>query len=429
MAGWRVWVRSRVRDPTPRMQAYSPETADKMRLESSDPLPLRAHTMRIRDVRAPLTGFVAMGVFWGAWGTLVPDIRAATGASDAALGAALLCVAVGAIPSMIAGGRLVDRFGVRALLPLSVAAFGLSAVLPAAAPNPVVLGAALLVVGMASGFMDVVMNAGVAQAEAETGRRSMQFAHGSFAVTYVAAALLSGQARGAGYGPLPVLAVVAVSCLVLAVLARRWAPEAAPATAAKERQRPDLILIGLGVIGGIAFLSENGLQSWSALFLERLLSAPPQISSLAPATVGLAVAVGRFGGQVLAERISDKAMLFGGACLGLVGSLVFATATTVASALAGIFVAAGGVSVLAPAALGLAGRSVPPDQRGSAVATVGVIAYGGFFVGPAMLGFLSDGFGLRTAMASLAACALLAVAVGLAIAPRLGPGRRPGATG
>ena len=371
--------------------------------------------MRIGDIRSPLMGFVAMGLFWGAWGALIPEIQGVTSASDAALGAALLAVAVGAIPSMIAGGRLVDRFGLRRLLPSAIAAFGLAALLPALTASPIGLGLALLVVGMTSGFMDIVMNAGIAEAESRTGRHAMQFAHGTFAAVYTVTALAAGQARGAGFEADAILGAVAVACIGLAAASRRGAPVAASRTGAPRRQHPSPILIALGLVGAIAFMSENGLQSWGALFLERLLAAPPEISSLAPAAVGLAVAVGRFAGQGLTALIGDMAMLLVGALLGGLGCLVFALSGSLATALAGIFVGAAGVSVLAPTALSLAGRLAGPERRGAAVATVGVIAYGGFFVGPALIGFVSQGFGLRAAILVLAACAGPVIALALAI--------------
>lgn len=372
-------------------------------------------------------GFLAMGVFWGAWGTLIPAVRATTGASDASLGAALLCVAAGAIPSMIAGGRLVDCLGVRLLVPLSIAMFGASALLPALAPTVIWLAAALFLLGMCSGFMDIVINAGIAEADARSGHASMQFAHGSFAAAYVVVALVSGQARGAEFGPLPILAVVAIVCLCLALLARLWVGEAGtPPAKQSDGYRPSPFLIALGAIGAVAYLTENGLQSWSALFLERLLSAGPELSSIAPATVGLAVAVGRFSGQAVTERLGDRTVIVAGASCAVLGSLFFAVSTSPLMAYAGIFLAAAGVSVITPAALGIAGRRATPVARGSAVATVAVIAYSGFFLGPAILGFLSESYGLRVAMGSLSVGALLTIVIAiLIVSPRSKPSAAP----
>ena len=69
-------------------------------------------------------------MFWGAWAACLPAIQRATGASDAQLGLALLCVALAALPAMLVAGRLSDAFGAARLVPISLVFFGLVATLP-----------------------------------------------------------------------------------------------------------------------------------------------------------------------------------------------------------------------------------------------------------------------------------------------------------
>ena len=369
----------------------------------------------VRTIRAPLMAFFAMGIFWGAWGALVPDVKATTGASDGELGLALLFVALGAVPAMLVGGRLSDRIGAP-LLPASVAVFALAVALPGLAPSPAWLAAALFLVGLGSGLMDVAMNARVGAAEAATGMRSMHLAHGLFAVLYLLAAFATGMLRSIGATPSVVLAGAAVLLLVLAALARSkgHAPEAGTAdgddggpTGSSVLRLPEGYVVLFGVIAFAAFLSENAWQSWSALHLERSFGAEPWLGSLGPATVGVAVAIGRLGGQALTGRVSDGAMLLGSAALAIAGALAFALAPSVAWAMPALFVAALGASVIAPTVLSLAGRTASASRRGTAVATVSVIAYTGFFVGPAVMGGLSEAHGLRAALGAVAAILVL----------------------
>ena len=369
----------------------------------------------VRTIRAPLMAFFAMGIFWGAWGALVPDVKATTGASDGELGLALLFVALGAVPAMLVGGRLSDRIGAP-LLPASVAVFALAVVLPGLAPSPAWLAAALFLVGLGSGLMDVAMNARVGAAEAATGVRSMHLAHGLFAVVYLLAAFATGMLRSIGATPSVVLAGAAVLLLVLAALARSkgHAPEAGTTggeaggpTGSSVFRLPEGYVVLFGVIAFAAFLSENAWQSWSALHLERSFGAEPWLGSLGPATVGVAVAIGRLGGQALTGRVSDGAMLLGSAALAIAGALAFALAPSVAWAMPALFVAALGASVIAPTVLSLAGRTASASRRGTAVATVSVIAYTGFFVGPAVMGGLSEAHGLRAALGAVAAILVL----------------------
>lgn len=364
-----------------------------------------------RTIRAPLMAFFAMGIFWGAWHALVPDVKIAVGADDGALGLALLCVALGAVPAMVLGGRLVDRIE-PGLLPATVLAFGVAAVLPGLAGSPVELGAALFVLGLASGMMDVVMNARIGAIEAATGVRAMHMAHALFAVVYLVVALGTGAARDAALDPPVILTSVGAAIVALGLVTARLGREdriarpdlddVTPDADGLVRRRIDGPVLLLGIIAFAAFLSENGWQSWSALFLERTFEVDPWLGSMGPAVVGTALAVGRFGGQALAMKVSDAALIAGAAIVAIAGGTAMALAPSPIVVFASLFVAAAGASVIAPSALSLAGRTAEPRRRGAAVATVGVIAYTGFFVGPAMLGFVADAAGLRTALGMIA---------------------------
>ena len=61
-----------------------------------------------------LAAFLALGLFWGAWASVLPSVQRATHVSKGTLGFALLFVTLAAIPTMLfAAGPLVDRFGMR----------------------------------------------------------------------------------------------------------------------------------------------------------------------------------------------------------------------------------------------------------------------------------------------------------------------------
>ena len=58
-----------------------------------------------------LVGFAAFGVFWGAWGAVLPALQQRSGADDGKLGLALVVLGLGALVSMRATGVLLDRLG------------------------------------------------------------------------------------------------------------------------------------------------------------------------------------------------------------------------------------------------------------------------------------------------------------------------------
>jgi MFS family permease len=369
-----------------------------------------------RSALGPFAGFASFGILWGAWAALVPLTRADVGASEGALGLALLCVAVGSLPAMLLVGPAINRRG-RRVLPWVLAAQAVTAVLIALAGSVPVLAAALFAMGAASGAVDVAINSAAGDVEAHTGRRVMQLAHALFSAGVLAGAVGAGLAREAGAGRLPILAAVAVVILA-AALANRGAASPAPAAASRSRIRFRRPFVLIGIACGAAFLVEGGIENWSALYLEQDLDATPALSALGPGAYALAMVTGRLTGQWLTGRLPDRVLLACGAAVATVGLVLTTAAPGVPMAVLSFFLGGLGVSVAAPVALAAAGRGAPAGERGSAVATVTTIGYLGFLVGPAMTGAAAEVVGLRAAFLLLAAVAA-ALAAG-ALRLRLG---------
>src|SRR3954466_4408266 len=85
---------------------------------------------RSAAVTGPIGAFVGMGVFWGTWAALLPEIKRATGptaaqprlapaSTDGQLGLAIGLALTAALPAMLLTGRAHDRFGAR-LLPVTL---------------------------------------------------------------------------------------------------------------------------------------------------------------------------------------------------------------------------------------------------------------------------------------------------------------------
>jgi MFS family permease len=356
--------------------------------------------------RGSISAFAAFGVFWGAWAVLLPAVKERTGASVGELGVALLFIAAAALPAMLAAGALIDRFGPR-LLPASAVFFGVAVLLPGLANSVWQLVLALIVVGAASGALDVSINYGATSIEACGGAPIMQKAHASFSGGFFIGSLLAGVARQAGAEPVAILAVTALVPFVSA-----WLNRDAVSLPAPPERRPfgitlTRMLVGLGLLCGIAFVVESGIEEWSALFLETELGASPGISGLGPAFFAAAMVSGRTLGSSLAVRIGDRTLLSGGALVSACGLSIAATATTTPVAVVGFFLGGAGISVAAPVLLGAAGRGASTEERGTSVASVTTISYLGFLCGPPLVGVVSGALDLRAGIALLAAIAVV----------------------
>ncbi|HEY9335051.1 MAG TPA: MFS transporter [Kribbella sp.] len=359
----------------------------------------------------PVAGFAAFGLFWGAWGAILPAVRAGAGVNDGELGVALLMIGLGALLSMRLTGYLIDRYG-GMVLPVVMVLFALCGVLPALAGSVVSLSGALLLLGATSGATDVAINAAGSHAEADTGRPVMNLAHGMFSVAVVVASLGTAGLRAAGVGALPVLGGAAALIVVTAVVALApGATRTVRTTPTEKRARLQPVLLVLGALCALAYLVENAWQSWSAVHLDTSLDAPAGLASIAPAVFAAAAATGRFAGNALLKRIRPVPLLVAGGVVAAIGTLVAAAAGNPWTALAGIGIAGLGTSVCAPTIIGMAGAWAGPERRAGAIAVVTTIAYLGFLVGPAAVGALSSAWSLPAALASVAVLAVVVAAL------------------
>ena len=352
----------------------------------------------LRDLyisRGPAAAFVAVGLYWGAFAALVPDLKPQVGLSDGGFGLAMLVSATGAVMAMWLAPWVQRRLGAVDLPALGVvmaAAF----LLPGLSGTGAGFALAMMAGAMASGTLDVSMNARLSLLEGQSRRPLMNLNHGLFSLSYAVAALSTGLAREAGWSPLAVFSALALPVLALCVqMARAPVRETPRAEDAPESAPLSWALLGpLGLIVLLAFMAEQGTEGWSALHLERGLGAGAAMGALGPAILGLTMAVGRFGGQVVAQRVSEAAVIRLAAVLTAVGAVCAAWAPVLSVAYLGFAILGFGVSVVAPMAFSWCGRLVAPEYKALAISRVAVLGYAGFFIGPPLMGGLSEAFGL-----------------------------------
>ncbi|SLN24274.1 MFS transporter [Roseisalinus antarcticus] len=363
--------------------------------------------------RRPATGFVIVGIFWGGFAAHVPVLKAQLGASDALFGLLLLGTAAGLVSSMWLAPRLDRTLGARGMQ-VAALALALAWLFPGHMSVQVLFFVSLIFVGGASGLLDVTMNARVSDLEAQTGRSLMNANHAIFSVAYAVAALISGVTREAGIPPGWVFTGFSVvTILLLPVL--RMAPAAVEPEVGYAGAYPlwPILLSGLVVL--VAFMSEATVEAWSALHVERTLGGGAVQGALGPTMLGITMAVGRFSGQVVAERLREVPVIVGASLLSACGVILAAVAPVPALAYIGFGIFGLGVSVVAPMGLALVGKLVAPHLRTEAISRAAVMGFSGFFFAPVFMGLVSELFGLRAAFGGVALLALCAVPLALAL--------------
>ncbi|PTX54719.1 fucose permease [Litoreibacter ponti] len=366
--------------------------------------------------RTPALGFVVVGLYWGGLATLVPELKARIGASDAQFGLLLLGTSIGLLTTMVLAPALDRAMGQWSMV---VAAVALAAAFlaPGLVVTPLGFFVAMIFCGMASGMLDVIMNARVSELETAHARPLMNANHGVFSVAYACAALGTGLAREAALPPVAVFLVIGGLVLSFA-----WRMRMAPAPVDEAPEGADGFPYGVVLLCGaivlVAFMTEASVEAWSALHIERTLGGRAAEGALGPAMLGITMAVGRFGGQAVSERMSDLAVIFAGCALAVMGVSFVALAQVTWVAYAGFGMMGLGVSAIGPIGLALVGRMVPPHVRTKAISRAAVMGFFGFFLAPAAMGVISEGFGLRVAFAAIGVLLLALIPLALEIRRR-----------
>jgi MFS family permease len=404
--------------------------------------------------------FVANGMGGPSFLPRLPERQDALGLSDAGLGLVLVGMAAGALAASPLAGRAVGRVGSRPVVVAAALALAASLWTAGAAPEPVLLFAALAVIGAADAAMDIAMNANGSAYERGTGRSILHRLHGAWSLGALAGAGLAAAAAGAGV-PLTwqlaaVGAVIAAGVLTTrsglvatdaagvtgrepadpASLTGTTPPDgrqttpnagqterrqvradgvasAATGTAGdgrRRRRRPaagPLVVLGAATIGGA--MIEGAPADWSAIRLERL-GAGPGVAALGFAAFMAGMLAGRLVGDHLTDRFGGAAVLRGGMALVAGGLLAGVVVDQPAVFAVGLVLAGVGASGFFPLAFSAAGNT-PGVAPGAGAATVSLTARLGFLVEPLAMGAMAELMGLRWAFVAVAG-----VAVALAVA-------------
>ncbi len=374
----------------------------------------------LRMSQRPVLGFVAMGLVFGSFAALLPVLKQQIGADDAAFGLALLGSPLGLVLTLWLA-PLFDRRLAALSLPAAAVATGLSMVVTGLSGSAAVFFAAMVLVGLCSGTLDIVSNSRVSELEAEHRAPLMNANHAMFSVAYALSAVATGIGREAGLPPVAVFAIVA--CMILLMgLRMRMQPADVPEFEPRHVGLPGGAVAICGGIVLVAFFVEAVVESWSALHVERTLAGGAAEGAFGPAILGLTMALGRFSGQIAAGRFTDAAIITTGSLMACAGSGLAAVAPGPAVAYLGFGLMGLGMSVVGPMGLALVGRLVPPARRTAAVARVNVMGFGAFLLAPVAMGLVSEAYGLRIAFAVVGALALVAPLLAQLLRGRWSPG-------
>jgi len=362
----------------------------------------------------------------GIAGTLaprIPAIKEDVGLGDGQLGVALTGFAAGLFVGTRVAAWLVDRFGSRRVVEAGLPLFAACLVGPALAGRLASLTVALVPLGIASGLVDVAMNAQAVEVERSLRRPIMGSFHGFWSAGLLASSAVTAGVAAAGVSVRTNLVVAAALLALLALLAPRGllrGGRGAPAREARRRGGLAVTVLALGVIGFCSFLGEGAAADWSGVYLHEDAGSSAGLAAFAFTAFAVGMVLSRFCADLLSARFGPVSVVRVGGLLAGVGLVLGLAVVEVPAVLLAFALLGLGLAPIVPVVFSAA-ANVGTGAR--ALGWVVTMSYVGVVLGPAVIGAVAHGVGLRWGLAIPAALALVAVALAGYTGTAAGPER------
>lgn len=341
--------------------------------------------------------FFLVGFGLAVWAPLVPYAKDRLGMSEGMLGLTMLCLGTGSIITMPVTGLLVSRFSCHTVI--CVASLVLCFIIPflAVAPSPEVLSLCLLIFGGAVGAIDVSGNIQAVVAQRQSQKFMMSGFHAFYSIGGLCGAGSMSLMLWAGMRPFEATIVCSVFLLaVLLAYRRHFLGRTGEVAGGMEVSFPKGIVLVIGFLCFITFLSEGIIFDWGSLFLVDYKAFDATYAGLGMAVFSLALAIGRlWGGQLIhAMGNGSSVVLWGGlgSSLGLLLAVYWLPGMW---ALLGYGLLGLSVANIVPIIFSATGQQkvMPVNEAISIVSTLG---YAGTLLGPALIGFVAEASSLAT---------------------------------
>ncbi|MCU4334294.1 MFS transporter [Acinetobacter pittii] len=354
--------------------------------------------------------FFSLGFATAAWAPLIPFAQQRLNLNHADFGLLLLCMGIGSMIAMPATGALVKRWGCRPLIALALML--LMVLLPSLTmwSSIVTMAVALFIFGSAAGCLGVAVNLQAVVVEKHSVRALMSSFHGMCSLGGLTGAMLVTALLAVGLSPLMSTLSVVMILLVIGGVAipscltsfeQDEKPHEDTTQAPKKFYRPDGIILLIGMMCFIAFLSEGAAMDWGGIYLTSKYQLNPAFAGLAYTFFALSMTTGRFAGHILLKQWGEKNIVTYSAIGAAIGMAVIVTAPVWQVVVLGYALLGLGCSNIVPVMFSRVGRqnNMP---KAAALSLVSTIAYTGSLSGPALIGLIGEWTGLSTVLTGVA---------------------------
>ncbi len=344
--------------------------------------------------------FATLNILYGTWAIYIPYIKDQLSLNKAELGIALFAFALGIFCIMGFVPKIIDTYGSGKATKMSVLMLSLLYLLPFLINSLTGLFISLFLMGIAQGILDISMNNLVTLMEKKDQVNIMSAMHGFFSLGGAVAGLGTFLIIPLNNAFLHISIAVILSILINLLLSNEYS------SIKGEQETKEKIdwsylktIFLLGLISFVIMGSEGAIADWSGLYLKDITLAPTVLFGAGFLSFSLAMTIGRFFGDGISQKIGSVWVLLLGAFVASLGyTLVLVNELYIS--IGGFGLIGLGFSVMIPELFRISGRTTKIDAA-KALTIVAGCGYSGFLIGPVILGFTAEEFGLEYSFYSL----------------------------
>ena len=360
--------------------------------------------------------FSTLNILYGTWAIYIPTIKDKLALDKAELGLALFAFALGIFSIMGFVPKIIKRFGSGLSTKYTVLSLPILYVFPFISNSFTVLFISLFLMGVVQGILDISMNNLVTLIEKKNRINLMSAMHGFFSLGGALAGL--GTFAISSFNPVFHILIITSCCVLINLILSKHYVNYKGTQESKQKVDWSYIktLFLLGLISFVIMGSEGAIADWSGLYLKDISLAPAKLIGAGFLVFSISMTIGRFFGDSISQQYGSQRVLSLGALIACIGyGLVLVNElywSIIGFGLIGL-----GFSVMVPELFRVTAKTSIVDTA-KALTLVAGFGYSGFLIGPVLLGFTAEQFGLEFSFYGLLSCCIFVLLISFALVIR-----------
>ncbi|MBL0741953.1 MFS transporter [Chryseolinea lacunae] len=352
--------------------------------------------------------FFLSGFCFSTWASRIPTIKTFFGFNEAELGTILLFMPISSLVSLPISGWLVSRYDSR--VPLVAAFCALSVALSCIGFSTTKIGliVSLCFMAFTMRLVNISVNTQALHLQKVFNRNINGSFHGLWSTGGIAGVSFTTLLLTLDVGIANHLLMVSVVILLATVYCYRFLlrNDKAPAGNKLMLAKPDPFIVYLGVLVFLASICEGGMFDWSGIFFKEVVKQ--EIFTLGYLNFMVFMALSRFACDRIVERMGMEKTFNMSAAFIFIGIGLAVVFPSFWPSMIGFCLVGFGSAAVIPMTYSLAAtsRKYSPGMAISIIATYGIA---GAFLGPPLIGYLAQAFGLKNAFIAFAIAGILLV--------------------